>query len=147
MIPEGYTVEVVQDDSDELKDRIRVFERICFPDDESYYRKEYTRWYFLKNPEGKDVGYVGLDMCFVDNRLSFYLCRTGVLPEFEGRKLNRALVQYALLTAYEVGLPVITYVHPSNAGSLRSLMACGFEPYTPKQKFAGDNFVYLEWVP
>jgi len=144
MIPDGYSVEVVQDDSDALKDRIRAFERVCFPDDESYYRKEYTLWYFLKDQEGSDVGYVGLDPCFVDNRLCFFLCRCGVLPKSEGLGLNRALVRRALefLT-----MPVITYVHPGNVGSLRSLMACGFKPFSPKQKFAGDNFVYMEWLP
>jgi GNAT superfamily N-acetyltransferase len=75
-----------------------------------------------------------------------YLSVSGVLKPWRGKRLQRRLIQarvaYARALAWHT---VITDTMHDNVASMRSLMACGFRPYSPQVRWGdADHAVY--WV-
>jgi GNAT superfamily N-acetyltransferase len=114
----------------------------------SWYAELGGRWeeggYYWGAFEGRRlIGYAGL---IPSRRFSdaVYLHCAGVLPEARGKRLQRRLIRTRLAWARRSGyLWAVTYVMPYNVPSLRSLIACGFRPYTPAIAWGGRDVVYL----
>ena len=69
-----------------------------------------------------------------------YLHASGVLPAARGKHLQRRLIRARLRHAKREGYVwAHTYTLPENPASSRSLIACGFKPYWPKNPWAGQS--------
>lgn len=70
-----------------------------------------------------------------------YLCSAGVLPQYRGSGLQKALIWRRIARAQELGWhTVITETICDNVPSMRSLIACGFRPYQPKVRWNGSPY-------
>ena len=73
-----------------------------------------------------------------------YLAMSGVLARWRGKGLQRKLIRKRVAYARQLGWhTVITDTMHGNAASMRSLIACGFRPYTPVVRWGDpDHAVY-----
>jgi GNAT superfamily N-acetyltransferase len=72
-----------------------------------------------------------------------YLYRAGVLPKARGRGLQKRMIRARLRwgRANECA-QAVTFTTNWNTVSMRNLIRCGFLPYTPSFKWAGEGVVY-----
>lgn len=90
-------------------------------------------------PKGVPVGY-GVAVLIAG---VVYLRRAGVVPEARGVGLQRRLIRARVAWARTVGAShVETYTLPDNPWSMCSLIDCGFRPWEPPDRYAGDGRVY-----
>jgi len=88
----------------------------------------------------KPVAFAGVKV--TSEKLAF-LCRSGVLPEYRGKRLQVRLLRARLSWARKRGLSqAITYTVPDNPPSGNSLIKCGFKLYLPEWKWAGSDVLY-----
>jgi GNAT superfamily N-acetyltransferase len=78
-----------------------------------------------------------------------FLYRAGVMPEARGHGLQRKLIEVREEDMRAHGIKIaVSYTDPTVAASMRSLIACGYRPYTcdAKSNLAGlgrgDGFVH-----
>ena len=72
-----------------------------------------------------------------------YLAVAGVLPAWRGKGLQRRLILKRVAHAKALGWhTVLSDTLNDNAPSMRSLIACGFLPYTPQVKWGTELAVY-----
>lgn len=109
--------------------------------DESY---ETAIWW-LAYVDGKIAGYAGLRVfCEGDRERSGFLTRAGVLKEFRGLGIQRALIDCRDREARRQGLNMnITYTADWNTASANNLIRCGYELYIPQYKFGLKNALYF----
>ena len=75
-----------------------------------------------------------------------YLSVSGVLKAYRGKNLQRRLIRARVAYARHLGWhTVITDTMHDNPASMRSLIACGFKPYTPHVKW-GDSEHAVYWI-
>jgi GNAT superfamily N-acetyltransferase len=73
----------------------------------------------------------------------WYHVRAGVAPGFRGMGLQQRLIRIRERWAKRNGATYcVTDTHPDNVGSMRNLLRCGYLPYLPEHKWAGDS-IYL----
>jgi len=76
-----------------------------------------------------------------------FMVRSGVVPEARGQGLQRRMILTRLRWARSEGLAeVCSYTVTDNAPSMRNLMRCGFEPYDPPEKWAGDVVYWTKQI-
>jgi ribosomal protein S18 acetylase RimI-like enzyme len=74
----------------------------------------------------------------------WHLRMSGTLPEYQRQGIQRRLIRARVAHVRACGGAVVrTYTRPDNAESLRALGRCGFVPYRPEDRYAGDFMVYL----
>lgn len=121
-------------------DTVKDLHKICFPEDEWYSHKGNTYW-LLKNKNKRPIGFcVATD---IGDGIIF-LSRAGIIPEYQGRGLQRRMINTRIRYAQNNGYnSVITYVSIENVASAKNLLKCGFELYRPDWDYAGHWFNYF----
>ncbi len=72
-----------------------------------------------------------------------YLNRTGVLPSFQGKGLQKRMIRKRIQWCKARNLTdVISSTSCDNAGSMINLIRCGFLPYTPEEGWMSEDSVY-----
>lgn len=120
---------------------IEDMDRACFPGEPIKGKDLNESVWFLATVDGKPAGYAGIRV--VDG-ISGYLCRAGVLTEFQGHGLQKKLIKARERWARKQGLnSLITYTCLSAVRSPNSLIACGFKLYHPAKAWAGGSYQWL----
>lgn len=119
---------------------IYKMQKICLPsDDVCKIHKASDVWIVAKS--GKQfAGFGGIRFLYDD---VWYLCRAGVLPDFQGQGLQKRLIQARIDAAicYNAKL-VITDCTSDNYGSANSLIGAGFKMFKPCYNWALPNSLY-----
>jgi GNAT superfamily N-acetyltransferase len=77
-----------------------------------------------------------------------FLSSAGVFAPYQGRGLQRRLIQARLRWARRLGATTaVTYVRHSNPVSLVNLLRTGFQIYSPQVNWAGRDVWYLQRAP
>lgn len=72
-----------------------------------------------------------------------YMTLSGVLPASRGHGLQRRLISKRIQKAKSLGWDtLVTETIHDNAPSMRSLIGCGFRPYTPRKPWGHKTAVY-----
>lgn len=72
-----------------------------------------------------------------------FLCNAAVLEPARGKGLQKRLIRARCAWARRNGYVFArTYTVTSNPASACSLIACGFKPFWPRYKWAGDSVIY-----
>ena len=72
------------------------------------------------------------------------MIRSGVLPPYRGKGLQKELIQARVTLARRHHFQeVVTYVLNWNLASANSLIACGFRLYHPAEQYAGKSAYYF----
>lgn len=122
---------------------IERLDRQCFPDDDPPDFDE-VLWWVVKTDE-KVVGYAGLKILDGIDKGTAYLCRCGILPEYQGLGLQKKLVEVREREAIKRRCPILlTYTSTDNYPSLQNLIRMGFNLYDPAYRYAGKDFFYLQ---
>lgn len=106
---------------------VRTLDAACLPNDDPMpeFILQDSLWWTVRQ-SGQVAGYGGL---YLGIEGMAWLVRTGVLPAFRGRHLQRQLIRSRLRAARKAGVHAVdTYTHVTNIASQRSLIACGFCP-------------------
>lgn len=111
---------------------------ICFPDDHIHNKSQYDppdlHWWIMWD-KGKPIGFCGMDGPF--------LCRAGVIPEYQGQGLHKKLIAVREKYGVQKGMDYIyTYVVYSNVKSLNALCTAGFRSFIPETGVERD-LVYM----
>lgn len=124
-------------------DTVKDLHKQCFPEDEWYEHKGNVYW-LLKNSRKRPIGFcVATD---IGDGLIF-LSRAGVIPEYQGRGLQKRMIKVRVRYAKNNGYDsLITYVTIDNIASAKNLLRCKFELYRPDWDYAGEFFNYFRLV-
>ena len=88
---------------------------------------------------------VGFCSCHVTEGDTVFLSRSGLLPEYQGRGLQKTMIKARLSWAKRSGYAkAITYTTLDNATSFSNLQKCGFRLYLPQNQYAGKKMLY--WI-
>lgn len=128
---------------DVVKD-VKKLDKLMFSGDERIKTKDYFIW-VTRDKEGKAVAYGSMRPCQMpENKGLVLLTRAGVLPEYQGRGLQKRLIRARIKKATEMGYKeCVVYCKWWNAASINALIACGFRVYQPASAYAGTHSVYL----
>jgi len=72
-----------------------------------------------------------------------YLKRSGVLPKYRGRGIQKKMIERRIKDAESSY--VITYTMPWNIISSNNLIKKGFMLYSPETEWAGDDVLYFKY--
>jgi len=98
--------------------------------------------WWLAYVDGKIAGFAGLQVFASQNY--GYLLRAGVLPEFRGLGLQKALIDARDREAKRLKLECnITYTAAWNHASSNNLIACGYRLYTPQYAWGLKHALYF----
>jgi GNAT superfamily N-acetyltransferase len=142
------TIKIRQITKDELY-LVEGLDILCFGDSEDQASKEeYLRsiWWIAFDGE-TPMAYTG---AFVDENRYMALQRSGVLPAYRGKGLQKKLIRTRLTYAKRHKITTVyTYASSDNHASVNSLFSQGFKSYTPVWAYAGVHpeddciFMYL----
>jgi GNAT superfamily N-acetyltransferase len=142
------TIKIRQISSNDLY-LVEGLDTLCFGDTKDQATKEeYERatWWIAYDGE-TPIAFTG---CFIHDDVWMGMERSGVLPAYRGKGLQKKLIRTRLAYArrHKV-VTVYTYVCSENHASVNSLFSQGFKSYTPVWAYAGDHpdedcvFLYL----
>jgi GNAT superfamily N-acetyltransferase len=102
---------------------------------------DYNLWW-LAYVDGKIAGFAGLKVYPGDR--SGFLTRAGVLKEYRGQGLQKALIKARDNEARRLGLECnITYTADWNCASANNLIACGYKLYVPQHAYGIKHAMYF----
>lgn len=116
---------------------IQELDKICLPGC-SWYPADYS-WCLWS--DDFLVGYA----CLTHSRQwdkCGYLCRSGILPEFRGKGLQKRLIRARIRKARELGWQALVTDTRKNPASANSLIACGFKMYEPQNPWSFKDACY-----
>lgn len=71
-----------------------------------------------------------------------YLCRAGVVRDMRGMGLQKRLIRVRVNKARAIGWKWLVTDTLNNPASANSLIACGFQTFTPAAPWGGDCAIY-----
>lgn len=98
-------------------------------------------WWWIVYDGPLPVGFCGLYQS-VKWRDAGYLCRSGVMPEYRGRGLQKRLIRLRERKAREAGMTWLVTDTYENPPSSNSLIACGYKTYQPETPWGADGVTY-----
>lgn len=121
-------------------DAMKALERRMFPQDyPPAWNQPGSQWWVVKH-EGEVVAFGGGWLRESENM--YYLARSGVAPEHQGRGLQKRLIRVRTAAARAQGaLGVFTYTR-NNPASANSLISCGLRSYIPAWRYGGKDAQY-----
>lgn len=121
---------------------IAKLDRKCFPADSPVSMVDAIYFLAVEATTKRPVAFGGI----VLTGGGWYLRRAGVLASARKNGLQKRLIQARVRFAqtYRADYPIITYTVHDNVPSQRALIACGFIPFDPKDKYGGNSAVY--WI-
>lgn len=117
--------------------------------DNKIFGKEYEeepegKHWWLAYVDGRIAGYAGLRIYREGSKKVGYLCRAGVLKEFRGQGIQKALIKVRDQEARRHKVDIcITYVANWNHASANNLIRCGYELYEPEHKYGLKDALYF----
>jgi GNAT superfamily N-acetyltransferase len=120
---------------------IREMQATCLPNAPRYPFEDAYWW--IVEEDGQCVAFAGYSPSkqWAD---TIYLCRSGVIPEAQGRGLQKKLIRARLRHAKKNGARWAITDTRHNPASANSLIACGFRMYTPKHPWSFADACY--WI-
>lgn len=100
----------------------------------------HVRW-LLRDDAGDPIA--ACSATLVEEGEGVYLSIAAVHPRAQGRRLQASAVRLRERWGRKQGATVaITYTAPANPASMRTLIRCGYRPYSPQRAWVGRKFVY-----
>ena len=125
------------------RDLISRLDEATFPGEPLGERSLRLSTWWIATIEGEPVGHAGCRV--VDDGVSVYLNRAGVLSAARGHGIQRALIQARLRWGRRRGIKYfVTYTSLDNPRSANNLIQCGFRLYVPACAWAGRSFLYWQ---
>lgn len=113
---------------------LNFMDRQLFPNDEP---PEYAgaNWFVMRNPYDALVGFCAWKVVEHNGAKVGFHYRAGVMPTFRGAGLQKRMIDFRETQMRLAGLSkAVTYTDADNAQSMRSLLKCGYLPYTPTEE-------------
>lgn len=98
-------------------------------------------WWWIVYDGDKPIGFAGM---YRSNRWrdAGYLCRSGVLPAYRGRGLQKRLIRLRERKGRAIGLAWLISDTYENPPSANSLIACGYRTYQPVEPWGAEGVTY-----
>lgn len=123
---------------------IRSLDFECFPDDLPIATQNIVWWVVYETSFHKwmPAAFAGLEYAGYEDR--GYLCRAGVLPDFQGYGLQRHLIRVREREARKIGWSrLVTYASYDNTISANNLIRCGYRLYEPEYQWGTRGAYYF----
>lgn len=121
-------------------ERLQELADVCFPSDDVVW--EGCQWWVISDGK-RPVAFAGA--CAEGDGSHVFLYRAGVDPQYRGLKLQRRLIRAreAWARSREIRT-LVTYTSPKSVASMRTLIRCGYLPYTPlmAEEVIRGNFIH-----
>jgi GNAT superfamily N-acetyltransferase len=101
-------------------------------------------WWWVMNDGRRPVGFCGARPLEAEPKV-WFLSRSGLLPAYRGRGLQRRLIRARERCARSLdgdGTWMITYTVVDNPASSNNLIRCGYQLYTPDWRWAGGSLYW-----
>lgn len=98
-------------------------------------------WWWLVYHGKYAVAFAGLTFGKSDKDTG-YLVRSGVMPKYRGRGLQKRLIRAREMKARKIGLHYIVTDTTFNTASSNSLIKAGYKLFTPKRPWAFKSTLY-----
>lgn len=98
-------------------------------------------WWWIAYDGTQPIGFAGLYQSRAW-RDAGYLCRSGVLPAYRGRGLQKRLIRVREQLARRCGMHWLISDTYENPPSANSLIACGYRTYQPRNPWGADGVTY-----
>lgn len=111
----------------------------CLPGDKAFPIE--SGWWHIAYAGKQPVGFSGMvpSVRWTD---CVYLCRAGVLDEYQGQGLQKRLIRVRLKTAKKLGYKWAVTDTYENPASANSLIAVGFKTFKPTFPWAGEGAIH-----
>lgn len=124
----------------ENKTVLDFLQRKCLPYDKPY-KTEHGHWWVAYTETGKPVGFAGLVRSAQWTNAG-YMCRAGVLPEYQGHGLQKRLIQARIKKAKSLNWEWLITDTTDNPASANSLISAGFKLYEPSVPWGYKHSLY-----
>jgi ribosomal protein S18 acetylase RimI-like enzyme len=119
---------------------IDTLDRKIFPGDDPVV-KHGSFWWILWD-DAEPIGFCGVRI--LENQSSGFLYRAGIIPSYRGRGFHKRLIRVREKWCRRQKLKYcVTYVLPTNTGSVNNLLKAGYISYKPKYRFGGSVYDVL----
>lgn len=129
------------------RELVELMDMICFPEDD---REDFDKsvWWTYRDDDGTPMGYCGLKLLTGPNSGVAYLCRAGVLPEYQGQGLQKRMISVRERYAREQGCQaILTYTITENYASITNLIKSGYRFYEPENPWSdGSVFFFIKYL-
>jgi GNAT superfamily N-acetyltransferase len=98
-------------------------------------------WWVVYTEDDRPVGFAGLIRSYSWVNAG-YMCRAGVIRNFQGHGLQKRLIQARIRKARALNWEWLLTDTTDNPASANSLIAMGFKLYEPKAPWANKNSLY-----
>jgi GNAT superfamily N-acetyltransferase len=124
----------------EIQTVIIYLQKKCLPFDRVY-KPDHGHWWIVYTESETPVGFAGLrrSMQWGD---AGYLCRAGVLPEYQGHGLQKRLIDVRIRKAKSLNWAWLITDTTDNPASGNSLISKGFRLYEPVIPWGFKNSLY-----
>jgi len=112
----------------------------CLPGDTPM-EVAHGHWWIAYTEEGKPIGFAGLTRSAQWSNAG-YMCRAGVLPDYQGHGLQKRLIQARIRKARSLNWDWLLTDTTDNPASSNSLIALGFRLYIPSVPWGFKNSLY-----
>lgn len=124
---------------DGLRRLLRTLQKECLPEDRLYFPEDGVWWLMDHGP--LHVGFACATPS-LQHAKGIYLSRSGILPAYRGKGLQKRLIRVRLNWAKRSGYTVAVSDTTDNHPSANSLIACGFKLYTPPIAYGYTRTLY-----
>lgn len=113
--------------------------KACLPSD--YFPNFKTAYWWVMYDKDKPIAFCGLSSVTSWPQAG-YLCRSGVIDEYQGRGLQKKLIRLRERKARKIGWEWLISDTTNNLPSSNSLISCGYKLYEPQVKWAYGHSLY-----
>lgn len=100
-----------------------------------------TGYWWVMELDGRPIAFAGLHPSSKYSGVG-YLCRAGVVADHRGKGIQKQLVRVRERKAKALGWSHLMTDTCNNPASANSLIACGFQTFTPSIPWGGDEVIY-----
>ena len=118
---------------------LTTLQKACLPSDRLYFPEDGVWW--LMDHGSLHVGFACATPSLQHAR-GIYLSRSGLLPAYRGRGLQKRLIRVRLNWARKAGYKIAVSDTTDNHPSANNLIACGFRLYTPPIEYGYSKTLY-----
>ena len=135
-----FTVKQIDIRKKEYVTILMYLQKRCLPGDKPM-KIDRGHWWIAYAENGKPVGFAGLTRSSQWTNAG-YMCRAGVLPEYQGHGLQKKLIQVRIQKARRLNWEWLITDTTNNPASANSLIAMGFRMYMPSVPWAWKHSNY-----
>ena len=118
---------------------LTTLQKACLPGDRLYFPEDGVWWLMDHGP--LHVGFACATPS-LQHEKGIYLSRSGLLPTYRGRGLQKRLIRVRLAWARRAGYRIAVSDTTDNLPSANNLIACGFKLYKPPIEYAYARTLY-----